>query len=226
MMQRFLDILFSSLALILLSPLLILVILLLRLTGEGEIVFLQPRVGRNGEIFYMWKFVTMVKNSPEMGTGTVTIKNDPRVLPVGHFLRKTKLNELPQLVNILKGDMSFIGPRPQTRRCFDAFPKIAQMYIKQVRPGLSGIGSIVFRDEEEIMSNHPDVEHFYDSILMPYKGNLEIWYVKNPTMRNYFKLLFLTFWVILKPKSQIVRLTIKDLPETPVELQAHLNLQV
>lgn len=124
-MQRTLDILFSATALAILAPLLVLVALLLRVTGEGEVFFRQNRVGRNGRMIGLWKFATMLKNSPSIGTGTVTLKDDPRVLPIGRVLRRTKINELPQLLNILTGEMSLIGPRPQTKRCFDAFPPFA-----------------------------------------------------------------------------------------------------
>src|SRR5690606_21086740 len=117
-MQRFFDIVLASAALLVLAPLLLPITLILRFTGEGEVFYVQQRVGKNREFFGLYKFATMLKNSPNMSTGTVTVKDDPRVLPVGRFLRKTKLNELPQLFNVLKGDMSIIGPRPQTRRCF------------------------------------------------------------------------------------------------------------
>jgi hypothetical protein len=129
---------------------------------------LQSRVGRSGKPFNLYKFVTMLKNSPAIGTGTVTIKNDPRILPIGHFLRKTKINELPQLLNILFGDMSVIGPRPQTQRCFDAFTATSQAAIVQVRPGLSGIGSIIFRDEENLLHGQADSVRFYDEVIAPY----------------------------------------------------------
>ena len=131
-MQRLLDIVFSGLALLVLSPLLLPIALALRLTGEGEVFYVQQRVGRGGALFGLYKFATMLKNSPNLGTGTVTVKHDPRVLPMGRFLRKTKINELPQLLNIFKGDMSVIGPRPQTQRCFDAFPASAQAQIVKV----------------------------------------------------------------------------------------------
>lgn len=135
-MQRFFDILFSGVALLVFAPLLVPIVICLRFTGEAEIFFLQQRVGKEGKPFDLLKFATMLKNSPHMATGTVTVKNDPRILPMGHFLRKTKINEMPQLVNILKGDMSIIGPRPQTQRCFDAFSKNVQKEIVKVRPGL------------------------------------------------------------------------------------------
>ena len=111
----------------------------------------------------------MIKNSENIGTGTITLKNDSRILPVGYFLRKTKINELPQLINVLKGDMSIVGPRPQTERCFSAFPQKSQDAILMVKPGLSGIGSIIFRDEEMIMDSHDNPDKFYDEVIMPYR---------------------------------------------------------
>ena len=217
-MQRFLDILLSGLALLVLSPLLIPVMLILRLTGEGEVFFVQQRVGRGGQPFGLYKFATMLKNSPNIGTGTVTVKGDPRVLPFGRILRKTKLNELPQLLNIFKGDMSIIGPRPQTRRCFDAFPAESQAQIVKVRPGLSGIGSIVFRDEEELMHASQEPERFYDEVIMPYKGKLEEWYVAHQGLWTYLASIFATAWVVVFPSSQLVWRLFRGLPAPPAAL--------
>jgi lipopolysaccharide/colanic/teichoic acid biosynthesis glycosyltransferase len=217
-MQRFFDILFSGIALILLSPLLLPLMFILRVTGEGEIFFPQKRVGRGGKDFKLYKFATMLKDSPNMGTGTVTVKNDPRILPMGGFLRKTKINELPQLINIFNGDMSIIGPRPQTQRCFDAFPRSSQNEIIKVRPGLSGIGSIVFRNEEEMMHTNNDPDKFYDEIVMPYKGSLENWYVAHQNLCSYFSLIGLTIWVVLGFSSNLVWKLFKDLPRSPEAL--------
>ena len=217
-MQRFLDIVLSGLALLVLSPLLLPVVLILRLTGEGEVFFRQDRVGLHGKPFGLLKFATMLKNSPNVGTGTVTVKDDPRVLPFGRFLRKTKLNELPQLLNILKGDMSIIGPRPQTRRCFDAFPPASQAEIVKVRPGLSGVGSIVFRNEEELMHASREPERFYDEVIMPYKGRLEEWYVAHQGVRTYFAGIFVTVWVVLFPASKAAWKAFPGLPQPPAEL--------
>jgi len=119
---RFFDVLFSTLFLIMLIPLFIIVIPILKFTGEGEIFFLQDRIGKDGKKFKLIKFATMLKDSPNMPLGTLTIKNDPRILPFGGILRKTKVNELPQFINVLLGDMSIIGPRPQTEQCFLSFP--------------------------------------------------------------------------------------------------------
>ena len=217
-MQRFFDIIFSGIALVLLSPLLLPLMFILRVTGEGEIFFPQSRVGRGGKHFELYKFATMLKDSPNMGTGTVTVKNDPRVLPMGGFLRKTKINELPQLINIFNGDMSVIGPRPQTQRCFDAFPLSSQSEIIKVRPGLSGIGSIVFRNEEEMMHANNDPDKFYDEIVMPYKGKLEEWYVRNLSIGLYFQLILITVYVVLFTSGKTVWAVLKKLPDPPKSL--------
>ena len=218
-MQRLLDIVFSGLALLVLSPLLLPIAMALRLTGEGEVFYVQQRVGRGGVPFGLYKFATMLKDSPNLGTGTVTLRNDPRVLPIGRFLRKTKLNELPQLLNILMGDMSIIGPRPQTRRCFDAFPTSSQAEIIKVRPGLSGIGSIVFRDEEELMHASAAPERFYDEVIMPYKGLLEEWYVAHQGLRTYLLAIFSTAWVVVFPASKQVWNLFPGLPIPPSALR-------
>jgi lipopolysaccharide/colanic/teichoic acid biosynthesis glycosyltransferase len=219
-MQRALDVFLSGVALLLLAPMLLPVVVALRLSGEGEVFFRQTRVGRYGREFGLLKFATMLKNSPGIGTGTVTVKDDPRVLPLGRWLRKTKINELPQLINILRGDMSLVGPRPQTRRCFEAFPPESRAAIVRVRPGLSGIGSIVFRDEEDLMHASIDPERFYDGVIMPYKGQLEQWYVEQQGLRLYLAVIALTAWVVLFPRSSAVWSVFRDLPRPPPGLEA------
>ena len=221
-MQRFFDIIFSGGALLVLSPLLIPVIVILKFTGEGEIFFIQQRVGKDGKMFGLLKFATMLKDSPNIGTGTITTKDDPRVLPFGKFLRKTKINELPQLINIFKGDMSVIGPRPQDTRCFVVFDKEDQENIKKVRPGLSGVGSIVFRDEESLLAvdDMKEREYIYDHIISPYKGKCETWYVKHQNIGLYFKLIWLTVLAVLKPEK-VIRFDkmYDDFPKMPKELE-------
>ena len=213
----------SGLALAILSPIFVAVILVLRSTGEREVFFLQERVGRRGKTFKLYKFATMLKNSENIGTGTVTVKNDPRVLPVGTILRKTKVNELPQLLNILFGHMSVIGPRPQDRRCFDAFPESMHEVITSVPPGLSGIGSIVFRDEEELMDGADDPDAFYDRVIMPYKAELEAWFVKNCGVLLYFQLIFLTVFAVLLPGRANAWAWFDDLPAPPSKLAEPLG---
>lgn len=223
MLIRFFDVVFSGIALVVLSPLLVPIILLLKFSGEGEIFFLQERVGKSREMFKLYKFATMLKGSPSIGTGTVTMKNDPRVLPVGALLRKTKINELPQLLNVFLGQMSLIGPRPQVQRCFDAFPVESQNVIVQVKPGLSGIGPIVFRGEEDILEGHSGTLDFYDNIIGPCKGDVEAWYVGKQNLIVYFSLILITVWVILFPKSDVIWRVFKDLPVPPDDLKADLK---
>lgn len=209
--------LFSALAIILLSPILVIVSLLLKITGNN-VLYMQKRVGLNSQIFDVYKFTTMVKNSENMGAGTLTMKNDSRVLPIGKFLRKSKLNELPQLFNILKGDMSIIGPRPQDIEGFNAFNKEEQGIIVKVRPGLSGIGPIFFRNEDEIMdrSEVKDKKLFYKEYIAPYKGEIEAWYVKNKNLYLYFTLIIMTLYVVLCPKRKINYLgTFRGFPLPP-----------
>jgi lipopolysaccharide/colanic/teichoic acid biosynthesis glycosyltransferase len=217
MLSRLLDILLSGLAILALSPVFIFVMVTLRLTGEGEVFFLQDRIGRNGKIFKLYKFVTMVKDSPNIGTGTVTLQNDPRVLPVGRFLRKSKLNELPQLFNILLGDMAIIGPRPQTPRCFAAFPHDAQERLKEVRPGLSGIGSIIFRDEESLLSSAAST-NFYDHVIMPYKGEVECWYIDRKSVLLDLSLILLTALAVTFPRHKLAERWLSGLPKPPPQL--------
>ena len=223
MFIRLLDILFSSLALVLLLPLFIPVALILRLTGEGEVFFSQKRVGKGGNLFNLLKFATMLKDSPSLGSGTVTLKDDPRVLPFGKFLRNSKINELPQLINILIGDMSVVGPRPQTPRCFEVFPKDLQPIISSVRPGLSGLGPVVFRDEENILSEKSKSVDFYDQVIAPYKGEVEAFYTDIFSISSYFKIIFLTLWVVVFPKSQLVWKVFPPLPSPPAKLKKQLN---
>lgn len=220
-MQRFFDVVFSGLALIVLALLLIPVMIILKFTGEGEIFFIQQRVGKGGKMFGLLKFATMLKDSPNLGTGTITVQGDSRVLPFGKFLRKSKINELPQLLNILKGDMSVIGPRPQDMRCFVVFDKKDQENIKKVRPGLSGIGSIIFRDEEGLIGRKEikDKEYFYDHVISPYKGKVESWYVANQSLEMYFKLIGITMWAVIFPNYVIhYEKQFKNFPGAPKEL--------
>ena len=218
MLIRALDIVLSATALALLAPLLLPLMLALRLTGEGEVFFRQQRVGRRGEPFGVWKFATMLKASPGIGTGLLTVKDDPRVLPLGRVLRATKINELPQLINVLAGDMSLIGPRPQAPPHFEVFPEPVRRRLRTVRPGLSGIGSIVFRDEERCLERAEDKERFYAEVIAPYKGALECWFIERRCVRLYLLLIFLTVWAVAFPGSGLYRSVLTDLPPLPPAL--------
>lgn len=222
-MQRLFDIFFSAMALLLLSPLLVPIVIILRCSGEGEIFFLQERIGKYGTPFKLFKFATMLKNSPQIGTGTVTVKNDPRVLPIGRFLRKTKINELPQLLNILFGDMSFVGPRPLTQQTFSAYDGEMQQIVQGVLPGLTGAGSIVFRCEEEILAGSHASFEFYKNTIAPYKGQVEKWYTENRGLFVYFALILITVWVVFVPASSLIWRVFKNLPVPPQDLKRVLN---
>ena len=213
-LKRIIDIILSSIAIILLSPILILIIVILKLTGEGEIFYLQERVGYKTKSFMIYKFATMVKNSPNIGTGDVTLRNDPRVTKAGKFLRESKLNELPQLFNIFMGDISVIGPRPLMRAGFNRYSLSFQNSVYNVKPGLTGIGSIVFRDEEKILTESELPAHeCYKEIILPYKGELEMWYQSNCSFLLDLQLIFMTAWVILVPTSKLYEKWFKDLPK-------------
>ena len=195
-------------------PLFAPIVLVLRFTGEREIFYRQVRVGRHGTHFALLKFATMLKNSPSIGAGEITIKNDSRVLPFGRFLRKTKINELPQLFNILTGHISVVGPRPMVPNTFLKYSSEAQSELKKVRPGLTGIGSIIFRDEEKFLEGKADPRKFYDDHIIPYKNKLELWYVKNNSITTYFKIIFVTAWVIIFDKSNIYERLFLQAPKT------------
>jgi lipopolysaccharide/colanic/teichoic acid biosynthesis glycosyltransferase len=162
----------------------------------------------------------MLKASPNLPGGLHTTKKDPRLMPLGGFLRKTKINELPQLINILKGDMSIVGPRPLVDKTFNPYSEYVKANIYNVKPGLTGIGSIVFRDEERLLSETTmSTTEYYSTHISPYKGELEIWYQKHLSVYTDFMLIFLTAWVILFPKSELVYKVFKDLPARPEMLK-------
>ena len=214
--KRIFDLILSLLAIIILSPLLIPVILGLLLTGEHYVFYLQERIGFKNKKFSIYKFATMLKNSPSIGSGLHTTIGDPRILPMGGFLRKTKINELPQLLNILKGNMSIIGPRPLVDKTFNPYSDIIKKNIYNIKPGLSGIGSIIFRNEEVLLSNSTiPLDEYYKKFISPYKGELELWYQENISLYTDFMIMFLTIWVVLFPESNLVYKVFRDLPSKP-----------
>ena len=218
-LKRSLDLFISVFALIVLSPLLIFCIFILRFTGEGEVFYRQERLGFHNSKFFIIKFATMLKNSPNIGSGSITVRNDPRVLPFGNFLRKTKINELPQIINVLKGEMSIVGPRPQMKVDFEKFPEVIRDEIYKSKPGVTGIGSIVFRDEEKWISNYNGDKHiFYKEKIAPYKTDLELWYLKNQSFLVDLKLILITALVIIFPKLNIIDKFFKNVPKKPSHL--------
>ena len=180
-MKRLIDIVISGLSILILTPLLLPIILLLRITGEGEVFFSQVRIGKGGSSFRLHKFATMLKDSPNIGSGTLTVKNDPRILPLGHFLRKTKINELPQLFNILKGDMSIVGPRPLLIRYLPRYNN-TQKQRHNVRPGITGWAQVNGRN----------------AISWEQKFKLDVYYVNNISCILDLKILFKTVYKVIK----------------------------
>lgn len=215
--KRTMDILLSGFAILVLSPLLVPVMIILKCTGEHDIFYGQKRIGYKNQYFKIWKFATMLRNSPNMTGGLHTTHGDPRVLPFGKFLRITKINELPQLFNIFLGDMSVVGPRPLVDKTFEPYSEEVKAKIYNVKPGLTGIGSVVFRDEETLLTECEKkgmtIDEVYAKVVSPYKGALEMWYQDHIGFWTDCWLIFLTAWVIVFPKSELMNTIFKDLPK-------------
>ena len=215
-LKRGLDAVGACIALIPLSVLFIPIIVILACTGEHQVFYRQTRIGRAGRDFGILKFATMLKASPGLAGGSLTVRGDPRVLPFGRFLRASKINELPQVINVLIGDMSFVGPRPQVRGDFDHYSAEVQAAVTSVRPGITGIGSVIFRDEEQFLSRPGiDPRAFYGEHIAPYKGALEQWYRAHISLRTDFLILWSTAWTIVRPTSGLVFRVFPDLPARP-----------
>lgn len=211
--KRLIDIFLTLVVLIILSPVLLIICFILLCTGEHEVIYFQKRIGKDLKPFSIWKFTTMLKNSEKMGDGLLTVREDPRVLPFGKFLRKTKINEIPQLINILIGDMSIVGPRPLI---YNPYSDGVGEVIYSNKPGLTGIGSIIFRDEEDLISKTKlNKKDFYENYICLHKGELELWYEKKYSFWTDIKLIFCTVWVIFFSNSTLPRKLFKDLPEFP-----------
>lgn len=222
---RALDLVASLMALILLLPFLAAIMIILKLTGEGEIIYRQKRVGLEGKEFFVLKFATMLKESPNLAGGAITVSDDPRVLPVGQFLRKTKINELPQLFNILKGDMSIVGPRPLMKKQYGFYSDRARAKISSVRPGLTGVGSVYFRDEERYFSPSSDPDQIYRTLISPIKERLEVWYIDNRNVTLYFRIIWATIAAVLWNENQVFEIVDEDTREFISELQASSRQQ-
>lgn len=216
-MQRVFDVCIAVAALFVLSPLLFLVAFCLRFTGEGEVFYLQDRVGYKRKRFKIIKFATMVKNSPNICSGTLTMANDPRVLPFGKVLRKTKINELPQLLNILLGDLALVGPRPLVPEGESHYGEKKSEIIRSVTPGLTGIGSIILRDEEAFYAHRSDAPNFYKNTIAPYKFSLEQWYIERQAFSLDVKIMLFTAVAIVWPNFS-PWLFFQDLPRIPKEM--------
>ncbi len=216
LIKRFFDILLALVILIVLSPLLLPIGLALWMTDEHYIFYRQDRVGYKNRIFRIYKFATMLKDSPNMAGGEITVRNDPRITKVGKYLRITKLNELPQILNVLFGHMSFVGPRPLMPVSFEQYSPEVRAVVYNVRPGITGIGSVIFRDEEKMVTDADmDPREFYRQYIFPYKGAVEMWYQRHQSFYTDFMILVLTALALFVPEHKLTYRVFPSLPKPP-----------
>lgn len=195
-MIRFFDILFSLLGLLLLSPLFVILCLAVCLESKGGAFYIQERIGLNGKPFGLYKFRSMRIGSDSEGLLTIG-ERDNRITRIGYFMRKTKMDELPQLLNVLKGDMSLVGPRPEVRKYTDLYTE-EQRRVLSVRPGITDYASIEYVHENELLSQAEDPERMYIEKVMPDKIKLNMKYLDHYTVGEYFKIIFLTLISLVK----------------------------
>ncbi|MGB4853037.1 MAG: sugar transferase [Ignavibacteria bacterium] len=181
-MKRSFDIFFSFFGLIILSPLFLLIFVMVKTDSKGPVIYKQTRVGKNGKDFAVLKFRSMKQDSDSKGLLTVGGK-DPRITKTGYFIRKYKLDELPQLINVLKGDMSFVGPRPEVRKYVLLYDEV-QKKVLDVNPGITDVASIKYRNENEMLEGSDDPESFYIKEIMPVKLKMNLEYIND---RSFFK---------------------------------------
>ena len=196
MQIRLLDIVLSLLGLIFLLPIFVILAVWIKFDSQGSIFFRQIRVGKDGRDFRIYKFRTMIVNAEKMGIITIG-ERDPRITNSGYFLRKYKLDELPQLINVLKGEMSFVGPRPEVRKYVEMYNQ-EQLKILTVKPGITDYASIEYINEDEILGKSLDPEKTYIEEIMPQKIKYNMKYINNKTVIEYFKIIFLTIIKIIK----------------------------
>jgi lipopolysaccharide/colanic/teichoic acid biosynthesis glycosyltransferase len=196
-MIRTLDVLFSFLGLILLSPFFLLIAFFIKISSSGPVLYNQSRIGLNGAEFSVYKFRTMRMNSDKLGLITVGGR-DPRITPIGYYLRKYKLDELPQLINVLIGDMSLVGPRPEVKKYVDLYTQ-EQSKVLTIPPGITDWASIYYRNENIILGQSSDPEKDYVEKVMPDKLNYNLIYIENYGLVQYFKIIFSTIWHIVVP---------------------------
>ncbi len=195
MMKRLFDIVFSSIGLILTAPILLIIAILIKLDSKGPVFYKQVRVGKHDKDFKIFKFRTMHVDSDRLGLLTVGDR-DPRVTKVGYTLRKYKLDELPQLINVFLGNMSFVGPRPEVRKYVDMYSE-SDKEILNVKPGITDYASIKYRDEAEVMKASDNPEETYINDIMPEKIKLNKVYIENYSLVTDIKIILLTFKAIL-----------------------------
>ena len=195
-MKRFFDVVASGIGLILLSPLFIILTIWIKCDSTGSVFYRQIRVGRNNRDFQLLKFRSMRVGSDKKRLITVGGR-DPRITRSGYYIRKYKLDEFPQLINVLKGDMSLVGPRPEVRKYVDLYTA-EQRRVLAVRPGITDYASIVYMDENRLLGQSSNPDKTYVEDIMPAKIKLNMRYINHPTLFEYFKLIFLTIFKIAR----------------------------
>ncbi len=200
-MKRTFDVVFATTAFLLLSPLFFLGSLLAKFQSKGPVFYKSKRVGKDEVIFKMYKFRTMVVNADTLG-GSLTTYRDKRITPIGRFLRWTKLDELPNLINVIKGEMSLIGPRPEAPDYVKYYTEI-QKQVLLVKPGITGPSQLANRDEEEKLKGQHDAEHYYITELMPKKLALDLHYVATQSIASDIRWLLKTCWVVVFPTRRV-----------------------
>jgi lipopolysaccharide/colanic/teichoic acid biosynthesis glycosyltransferase len=198
MVKRLMDLLVSLLALIVLSPFFLIIALIIKIYSPGPVFYQQDRVGVNGKLFKLFKFRSMRIDSDKHAAITIG-KRDPRITGIGYFLRKFKLDEMPQLINIIKGDMSLVGPRPEVEKFVKLYDQ-QQLRVLSIRPGLTDYASIEFRNENELLEGKTDPIDFYVREIMPVKLNLNLKYIENRSVWTDFKILFKTVFLVILRK--------------------------
>jgi len=193
-MKRLFDIICSLFGLMILAPLMLVVAVIIKLTSKGPVLYAQVRSGLHRKAFYVYKFRTMVNKAEMLGT-SVTTSIDPRITSIGRVLRKTKLDELPQLFNVLKGDMNFVGPRPDVPEITDKYTP-QMMRVFDVRPGITSLATLHFRHEEDILAKVDNPDQFYDEVVVPLKVELAMEHARRDSFWFDMKILFQTVWVL------------------------------
>lgn len=195
MLKRLFDIVCSFSGLILLSPIFLILAVCIKLDSRGPIVYRQVRVGLKGKLFSIFKFRTMFIGSDR--SSRLTVGADPRVTRIGRFLRKSKLDELPQLLNVLIGDMSLVGPRPEVKEFMDLYPEDIKEMVLSVRPGITDMASLSMVDENTILGGYPDARKAYIEVILPMKQSYYVNYVKEHSLLGDLKIIALTFSKII-----------------------------
>ncbi len=199
LIKRIIDFLFSLFGLVISSPIFFMVFLAIKIYDHGPVFYLAPRVGMDGKIFKMFKFRSMVINADKIGASSTT-KSDPRITPIGRFVRKSKLDEIPQFINVLLGNMSIVGPRPEVKYFTDKFNEEEKAILK-VKPGITDYASIWNSDEGKILEGYDDPDAAYEKLIWPEKKRLQLKYIKEQSFFVDIKIIFLTLVKIIKKNS-------------------------